>query len=138
VIRDELGLAYTVGSFLDANLYPGPLEIVLGTNPANARKAAEALVREVTRLRDRGITPRERDEAVAYLTGRFPLRLETNTGMADVLWATEFYRLGADYLDRYGDHYRAVTVDQANQAARTHLHPDRATLVIAGPDLAAR
>ena len=138
VIRDELGLAYTVGSFFDANLYPGPLEIVLGTNPANARKAAEALVREVRRLRDRGITPRERDEAVAYLTGRFPLRLETNTGMADVLWAMEFYRLGADYLDRYGDFYRAVTVDQANQAARTHLHPDRATLVIAGPDPAAR
>ncbi len=138
VIRDELGLAYTVGSFFDANLYPGPLEIVLGTNPANARKAAEALVREVTRLRDRGITPRERDEAVAYLTGRFPLRLETNTGMADVLWAMEFYRLGADYLDRYGDHYRAVTVDQANLAARTHLHPDRATLVIAGPDSASR
>ena len=138
VIRDELGLAYTVGSFFDANLYPGPLEVVLGTNPANAWKAVEALVREVKRLRDRGITQRERDEAVAYLTGRFPLRLETNTGMVDVLWAMEFYELGADYLDRYGDHYRAVTVAQANQAARTHLHPDRATLVIAGPDPAAR
>jgi predicted Zn-dependent peptidase len=54
--------------------------------------------------------------------------------MADVLWAMEFYRLGADYLDRYADHYRAVTVPQANAAAAKHLHPDRATLVVAGTD----
>jgi predicted Zn-dependent peptidase len=46
----------------------------------------------------------------------------------------EFYRLGADYLDRYADHSRAVTVPQANAAAAKHLHPDRATLVVAGTD----
>src|SRR5262249_61919280 len=130
VIRDEMGLAYNVYSFLDASLYPGPFEIALGTNPLNARKAIDALVPEVKRMRDRGVTQRERDEAVAYLTGRFPLRLETNGGMADILWGMEFYSLGADYIDRYGDYYRAVTVAQANEAARKHLHPDRATLGI--------
>jgi zinc protease len=109
------------------------VEVILGTNPANTQTAIDALVREVKRLRDTGITQRERDEAVAYLTGRFPLRLETNAGMADVLWAMEFYRLGADYLDRYADQYRAVTVAQANEAARKHLQPGRATVVIAGP-----
>jgi predicted Zn-dependent peptidase len=46
----------------------------------------------------------------------------------------EFYRLGPDYLDRYADHYRAVTVTQANAAAAKHLHPDRATLVVSGTD----
>jgi zinc protease len=132
VIRDERGLAYTVESFFDANRYPGPFEVALGTNPANVGRAIDALGHEVKRLRDAGITQRERDEAVAYLTGRFPLRLETNAGMAEVLWAMEFYRLGTDYLDRYADYYRAVTVAQANEAAMSHLHPDRATLVIAG------
>ena len=134
VIRDELGLAYTVESFFDAGWYPGPFAVALGTNPGNAKQAIETMLREVRRLRERGISRRERDEAVAYLTGRFPLRLETNSGMADVLWAMEFYRLGADYLDRYGDYYRAVTLAQANDAALKHLHPDRGTLVVAGTD----
>ncbi len=133
VIRDELGLAYNVYSFFDSSLYPGPFQILLGTNPTNARRAVDAMRTEVRRMRDHGITGRERDEAVAYLTGRFPLRLETNAGMADILWAMEFFNLGADYIDRYGDYYRAVTVAQANAAARAHLAPDRATLVIAGP-----
>ena len=134
VIRDELGLAYTVESYFDAGWYPGPFAVALGTNPANAKQAIETMLREVRRLRERGISRRERDEAVAYLTGRFPLRLETNSGMADVLWAMEFYRLGADYLDRYADYYRAVTLAQANDAAMKHLHPDRGTLVVAGTD----
>ena len=133
VIRDEQGLAYNVYSYFDSSLYPGPFRAYLGTNPANVQKAIASLEAEIRRIRDAGITRRELDEAVAYLTGRFPLRLETHAGMADILWAMEFYRLGADYIDRYGDYYRAVTVAQVNEAARRHLHPDRATRVVAGP-----
>jgi zinc protease len=132
VIRDDLGLAYSVGSHFDSNLYPGPFEIGLATNPVNARKAIDAMRAEVRRMRDKGVTQRERDEAVAYLTGRFPLRLETNAGLADILWGMEFYSLGADYIDRYADYYRAATVAQVNAAARAHLHPDKATLIISG------
>jgi zinc protease len=132
-IRDELGLAYSVYSYYDASLYPGPFQVGLGTNPANAGRAVSALQAEVERIRRDGVTQREVDEAVAYLTGRFPLRLETNAGVAEILWAIEFFRLGHDYIDRYASYYRAVTVDQVNAAARAHLHPDRATLVIAGP-----
>jgi zinc protease len=131
-IRDERGLAYSVGGFFDANLYPGAFQVGMGTNPANAAKAIAVLEQEVRRIREQGITKRELDEALAYLTGRFPLRLETNAGLADILWAMEFFQLGDDYIDRYADYYRAVTVTQVNEAAKAHLHPDQATLAVAG------
>jgi zinc protease len=131
-IRDEQGLAYSVYSFFDAGLHPGPFQVGLGTNPANARRAIDSLQTEIERIRERGISQRELDEAVAYLTGRFPLRLETNVGLAEILWGMEFFALGPDYIDRYAGYYRAVTVAQVNEAARRHLHPDRATLVLAG------
>ena len=132
-IRDDQGLAYSVFGYFDASLYPGPFRVVLGTNPTNARKAVAALESEILRIRRDGVTPREVDEAVAYLTGRFPLRLETSAGVAEILWGMEFFNLGNDYIDRYPGYYRAVTVQQVNDTARTHLHPDRATVVIAGP-----
>jgi zinc protease len=132
-IRDEQGLAYSVYSYFDASLFPGPFRAVLGTNPANAKKAVAALEAEIQRIRRDGVTDREVAEAVAYLTGRFPLRLETNAGVAETLWGMEFFGLGDDYIDRYASYYRAVTVAQANAAARAHLHPDRATLAVAGP-----
>ncbi len=132
-IRDEQGLAYSVYSYYDASLYPGPFRVALGTNPANAQRALAELQAQVERIRRDGVTAREVEEAVAYLTGRFPLRLETNGGMAEILWGIEFFGLGPDYIDRYASLYRAVTADQVNQAARQHLHPDRATVAIAGP-----
>ena len=132
-IRDEQGLAYSVYSYFDASLFPGPFRAVMGTNPANAKKAVAALEDEILRIRRDGVTQREVGEAVAYLTGRFPLRLETNAGIAEMLWAMEFFNLGADYIDRYADYYRGVTVPLVNAAARAHLHPDRATLSVAGP-----
>ena len=132
-IRDEQGLAYSVYSYYDASLYPGPFRTVLGTNPANTKKAVAALEAEVLRIRRDGVTAREVDEAVAYLTGRFPLRLENNAGVSEILWGMEFYGLGDDYIDRYAGYYRAVTAAQVNAAAQAHLHPDRATVVIAGP-----
>jgi zinc protease len=132
-IRDEQGLAYSVYSYFDASLYPGPFRTILGTNPANAKKAVVALETEIQRIRRDGVTAREVDEAVAYLTGRFPLRLETNAGVSEILWAMEFYGLGDDYIDRYSGYYRAVTAAQVNEAARAHLHPDRATVVLSGP-----
>jgi zinc protease len=132
-IRDDQGLVYSVHASFDASLYPGPFRVGMGTNPANVKKAVAALEAEIQRIRRDGVTAREVDEAVAYLTGRFPLRLETNGGMAEILWAMEFFNLGTNYIDRYASYYRAVTVQQVNEAARTHLHPDRATVVVAGP-----
>lgn len=132
-IRDDQGLAYSVFGYFDAGLSPGPFRVGLGTNPANAKKAVAAVEAEIQRIQRGGVTQREVDESVAYLTGRFPLRLETNDGMAEMLWSMEFFNLGPDYIDRYAGYYRAVTVQQVNEAARAHLHPDRATVVVAGP-----
>lgn len=132
VIRDEQGLAYTVFSFFDTDLYAGPFQVSLGTNPANAEKAVQSLQAELKRIREQGVTQREVEEAVAYLTGSFPVRLETNAGVANTLLAMEIYNLGPDYIERYGDLYRAVTVAQVNEAARKHLNPDTATLILAG------
>jgi zinc protease len=131
-IRDELGLAYDVYSSYHADLFSGPFQVALGTNPANAAKAVARLEVEVRRILTQGVTQREVEEAVAYLTGSFPVSLETNSGVAGILWEAEFYNLGPSYIEKYADYYRAVTVAQVNQAARKHLRPDRAIQVIVG------
>jgi zinc protease len=132
VIRDEQGLVYDIYSYFEATLVEGPWRAVMGTNPGNVDRAVESLQKALQEYREKGPTQREVDEAVAYLTGSFPLRLETNAGLAQMLQLMEFYSLGMDYIEKYPAYYRAVTVDQVREAARKHLHPDRSTLVIAG------
>ncbi len=131
-IRDQEGLTYTVYSSFAAQHGAGPFQVFLGTNPANAQRALYELNRIVSNLREKGITPDELTQAKAYLTGSYPLRLETNSGVAGQLLVAEDYGLGLDYIQKRSGYFRALTVDQVNAALRKYLHPDKATLIIAG------
>ena len=67
------------------------------------------------------------------LIGSIPRALETNAAIASFLQTQEFFALGLDYDVRLPDLLRAVTLEQANAAARRVLDVDRATVVVAGP-----
>ena len=132
-IRERQGMAYYVSSSLDANVAPGPLSIRAGVSPANVDRAIASIDEEVTRLRRDGLTPKELDESRRYLIGSIPRSLETNAAIANFLQVEEFFGLGLDYDARLPDLLKAVTLDDANAAARRVLDSDRATVVIAGP-----
>ncbi len=131
-IRDQSGLAYTVYSFDDATHGAGPFEVFLGTNPNNAQRALYELKQITAQMRKTGVTPDEVRQAKAYLTGSYPLRLETNAGVAGQLLVAEDYGLGLDYIQKRAAIINAVSVDQVNAAVQKYLQPDKAVLVIAG------
>jgi zinc protease len=128
-----MGLVYNVYSTFNATLGEGPWFAALGTNPDNVDKATAALKAEVIRMRDKGATQEEVQEAIQFITGYFPITLETNGGVGDALLNAEFYGLGLNYIYDLPKIYRSVTLEQVNAAAKKYLHPDRATLAIVGP-----
>lgn len=133
VIRDEMGLVYTVYSGFEAMLGAGSWYAYLGTNPQNVDKAVTTLVEQMELMRDKGATKEEVQESIDFIAGSFPARmLETNTSIARALHGAEFYGLGMDYLQKYQSLYRAVTLEQVNAAAKKYLHPEKYTLIEAG------
>jgi zinc protease len=132
-IRERQGMAYYVSSTLDANVIEGPLAIRAGVSPANVDRAVASIDEEVMRLLREGLTEKELDESRRYLIGSIPRALETNAAIANFLQTAEFFGLGLDYDVRLPALLGAVTLDDANAAARRALDPDRATVVIAGP-----
>jgi len=132
-IRERQGMAYYVSSSLDANIGQGPLVIRAGVSPANVDRAVDSIDEEIARLLNDGLTPQELDESRRYLIGSIPRALETNAAIANFLQTGEFFGLGLDYDVRLPSLLGAVTLEDANAAARRSLDPARATLVIAGP-----
>jgi zinc protease len=132
-IRERQGMAYYVSSSLDANVVEGPLVIRAGVSPANVDRAIASIDEELVLQRRDGLTAKELDESRRYLIGSMPRALETNAGIAAFLQTEEFFGLGLDYDMRLPDLLGAVTLDEANAAARRLLDPGRATVVIAGP-----
>ncbi len=63
-IREQMGLAYSVYSYLSAYANQGVIEIYAGVNPDSRDKATQKIIEEIKRLKDEGITEQE------FLRGR--------------------------------------------------------------------
>jgi zinc protease len=132
-IRERQGMAYYIFSALEANVAPGPLVVRAGVAPQNVDRALESIDEEIGRMADLGVTARELADSQQYLVGSLPRMLETNAGIANFLQTAEQFGLGLDYDLRVPGLIRAITLDEANDAARRFLAPDRAAVVVAGP-----
>ena len=135
-IRERQGMAYYVFSSLDANIVAGPLVVRAGINPANVDRALVAIDEELARMAGEGVRPAELTDTKSYLIGSMPRALETNAGIASFLHSADVFELGLDFDRRLPDLISAVTLDAVRDAARTLLAPERATIVVAGPDTA--
>jgi zinc protease len=134
-VRDTHGMAYSVGSRLDATLGAGPWYAVAGINPQNVQRALDGILNEIKQFQSEGPTDQELDDARAYLTGSLVLGLETNGGVASTLVAIERYGLGLDYIDRYPAIINGVSREAIVEAARTYLSTDDYVVTVAGPQV---
>jgi zinc protease len=132
-IRERQGMAYYVYSTLDATLAEGPLMIRAGVAAADVDRTIMSIDRELTLVRDDGITSKELEESKSYLIGSIPRQLETNAGIAGFLLSAEFHGLGTDHDEQLPGLIGAVSLGEANQVARRLLDPSRAAIVVAGP-----
>lgn len=137
-IRERQGMAYYVFSGFDANVAEGPLLVRAGVNPANVPRAIASIDEEIVRMARDGVTAAELDDSKRYLIGSMPRTLETNGGIAAFLHTADVFGLGLDYDQRLPDLLDAVTLDEVHDVARTFLAPDRATIVVAGPQADGR
>lgn len=135
ILRDEQGLAYSTFSNItsSAGLDPGRFIAYIGTAPENLTRAIAGLRGEIARIVGEPVTGEELETAKSYLTGSFVLRFQKNSQIAEFLLEAEVYGLGFEYLEKYPDLIRAVTVEDVSRVARTYIDPENVTTVVVGP-----
>jgi zinc protease len=131
-IRDNKGLSYDVHSFFSANKYGGSFQAGLQTKNRTANLAVGEILKEMQRIRTEPVTDKELSDAKAYLTGSFPLRIDSNSKIAGFLVGVEFYGLGLDYVDRYKKLIESVTKDDVLRVAKQYLNTEDYVLVLVG------
>ncbi len=131
-IRNERGLAYSVYSYFGAEKSYGTFQFVMQTKNESAAEAMGLAREEIRRMRDELVSEVELSDAKDYLIGSFPLRFDTNRKVAGFLGQVEFYDLGLDYADRYGEFIRKVSRADVQRVAREHLIPEKLLAIIVG------
>lgn len=131
-VRNERGLAYSIYSSFNSEKSHGTFEFVMQTKNETALEAVRIVKDEIRRMREEKASERELNDAKDYLTGSFPLRLDTNRKVASFIAQIEFFQLGIDYPERYADLIKKVTGEDVERVAKRYLQPDRLITVIVG------
>ena len=100
-IRDNKGLAYDVHSGFAALKETGSFQVTIQTKNESANDVIEETLKEIRRMQAELVSEKELADAKAYLTGSFPLRMDTSGKIAGMLTSIEIYNLGLDYPDKY-------------------------------------
>jgi zinc protease len=131
-VRNQRGLAYSVYSTFDSEKSHGTFTFVMQTKNETAHEAIRIVRDEIRRMREQRVTEGELNDAKDYLTGSFPLRLDTNRKVANFLAQVEFFQLGSDYPVRYAERIKKVTPDDIDRVAKRYLQLDKLVTVIVG------
>jgi len=132
-VREDKGLAYYSSSSLEGGLSNGAWRVSAGVNPQNLKLAVDSIRLEIDNMVEAQISAEDLADNKANFTGRLPLLLETNGGVANHLIAMERYGLGLDYLQNYTQMIDAITIADVQSAMQTYWGSGNFSLAVAGP-----
>lgn len=135
-IREDRGLAYSVGSGLVPLDHAGAYIAVSSTRADAAEEAIDIMAREIEKFAEEGPTQEELEKAKAFLTGSYALRFDSSGKIARQLVGIQLDDLGIDYFDRRNDLVDAVTLEDVRRAAR-RVYGGPITTVTVGPESAS-
>ncbi|HJZ80506.1 MAG TPA: pitrilysin family protein [Pyrinomonadaceae bacterium] len=131
-LREEKGYTYGAYSNLDSRRLAGTVRASAEVRTAVTGASLHEFFYELNRIRDEAVSAAEIANAKSYLTGVFPIRIETQEGLIDQLVSIKMFGLPDDYLKTYRDQVSAVTTEEIQRVAQEYVQPDRAALVIVG------
>ena len=131
-LREEKGYTYGAYSSLDARRTAGSFRVSAEVRTAVTGDSLKEFFYELGRIRSEPVTAKEIEDAKSYLTGIFPIRLETQEGLIEQLVQIRMLGLPDDYLQTYREQIQEVSVEDVQRVANEYIRPDEVAIVIVG------
>ncbi len=131
-IREKRGLVYSV--YASSQLYEGAglFEMYAGTRPENIAEVVKVATEQFALAAQDGVTADELTRAKELAAGSFVLGTESTRTRMSRLGRLAALDLPIDSIDEIIEKYRAVTIDEVNEAAR-ELFSQEMTLAVVSP-----
>jgi zinc protease len=137
-VRDKRGLTYGISTYLADYKSSALIVGSVQSDKSRIETALDVTKSELARFARDGATAQELADAKTYLTGSYPLGLDSNVKIARTLNAYQRQGLTPDYVEKRNALIQAVTLQQVNAMAKKWYDPSKLVVVIAGtPDPAA-
>lgn len=130
--REKGGLTYGIYSGLVTyDEIPG-IAVNTSTENGNVTEILSLITEEMTRMKEKDVSPETLQAAKDYLIGSMPLSLSSTDAIAGLLLALQVNDLGIDYLDRKPGIVEGVTQKDIRAQAQKWLDPEAMVTVLTG------
>jgi len=131
-IRRKRGLSYGARSSFVEPTRPGWFQASTSTKTETTVEALELALEVLRGLQKEAVPKPELAAAATYITGAFPLEIETANGIATKVLEAMRFGYGRDFLESYNDHIAKVGPADVQRFAKERIDPDSLVIVLAG------
>jgi zinc protease len=132
VLRSERQLTYGASADIQSLKQSGAIVAETDTRSEATGEALRIVVEEFWRLQRDLVDEVELRDAKAYLTGHFPLTIETPDAIALQVLNVLFYELDVKDLQTQRERVERVSADDVQRVSRVYLRPSRLAIVLVG------
>jgi predicted Zn-dependent peptidase len=128
-IREKYGYCYNIYSFTNLLWDTGDWGVYMGTDGGKVDRSRKLITRELSRLAEETVSPRQLAQAKSQLRGSLMLGLESMNSRMMRLGRVELAFGRYFSLDEITASIEAVTADEVRSLAEELFHPERLTTV---------
>lgn len=131
-IREKRGLTYGIYSYFTDMDHTDTLSVSTSTKNESVGEMLSLIKAEFETLVKKSITPKELEDAKAYLIGSLPLSLTSSDKIASLLLSLQLSDLPVNYLDMREQKLNAASIDDVQRVATRLLDPKIFTTILVG------
>jgi zinc protease len=128
-----MGLAYFVGASQMQGLVPGLFAFYLGTDPQKIEAVKAALLDEINKMANEGLTPEELARAKRKMIGQHQIAMQSNDSFGYQAALDEVYGLGFDNYKKLDQEVNAVTLEDTKRVAAKYFRDQPYVLATVRP-----
>ena len=131
-LREKKGYTYGAYATSSQRLDPGHFYMWGDVRNEVADSALEIFLGLYERLKNERVSDEDLELAKSYLTGSFPLTIETPLQIAGQVASARLLGKPKDHVQTWRQKLAAVTTEDVQRVARTHYQPENALIVVSG------
>ena len=132
-IRDRLGLAYSINSFVEHLSDTGAMVIYAGVDPKNLKLAIQVVLEQLSLLKEVTVSEQELIKAREMAKGRLLLRLEDSRSVAGWLGGQEVLTGNILNINQVVSIIDAIIADEIRKLAQELFTDSQLRLAVVGP-----
>ena len=102
------------------------------TSNENVDKVIKIIKDELNKVKNKGVTEKELNDAKNYLINSYVLRLDSNKKVASILLNTQMDGLGTDFFKKRNDYINSVSLEDIKEVAKKILDEKQIFFLIIG------